>query len=225
MKLAPVNIVLLVLMLAASGLAPVLRPTHKLADTGLKVNLETMIPEQFGSWHLDRESHQPLINPQASETLGRIYAQLLSRTYINAEGYRIMLSIPYGPDQSDNLAVHDPEGCYPAQGFGIMKKSRLSLQTGNGSIPVRRMETKNGSRYEPVTYWSTVGDKAVNNDIDRKLAQLTYIMRGTIPDGILFRVSSIDNDPVRAYSIHGEFINAMQQATSPEARKKIFGLD
>jgi len=35
-------------MLAAAGLALAMTPTHKLADQGPKLNLETMIPKQFG---------------------------------------------------------------------------------------------------------------------------------------------------------------------------------
>jgi hypothetical protein len=35
-------------MLAAAGLAIAITPTSKVADQGPKLNLETMIPKQFG---------------------------------------------------------------------------------------------------------------------------------------------------------------------------------
>jgi len=35
-------------MVAAAGLALAMTPTHKLADQGPKIDLETMIPKQFG---------------------------------------------------------------------------------------------------------------------------------------------------------------------------------
>jgi hypothetical protein len=33
-----------------TGLAIAITPTHKLADQGPKIDLETMIPKQFGEW-------------------------------------------------------------------------------------------------------------------------------------------------------------------------------
>ena len=37
-------------MLAAAGLALAITPTSKIADQGPKIDLETMIPKQFGEW-------------------------------------------------------------------------------------------------------------------------------------------------------------------------------
>jgi hypothetical protein len=42
------NIILMALMLAASGLAVALRPTQRLADQEPKMDLEAMIPREFG---------------------------------------------------------------------------------------------------------------------------------------------------------------------------------
>jgi hypothetical protein len=40
---------------------------------------------------------------------------------VNAGGSRIMLSFAYGGDQHGSLLAHNPEVCYPAQGF-VLKK-------------------------------------------------------------------------------------------------------
>ena len=69
-----------------------------------------------------------------------------------------MLSIAYGGDQSDTMAVHKPEVCYPAQGFQILKNATASFSTGDGNIPVKRLVATQGPRIEPITYWTTVGD-------------------------------------------------------------------
>jgi len=211
-------------MIVAAGLAVAITPTHHLADQGPKVNLESMIPKQFGDWVVDDQVTYQQVNPEVKAALDKIYSQLLTRTYVNSHGYRVMLTIPYGVDQSDGLSAHDPEGCYPAQGFQIMAKSKAILHTAVGDVPVRRMEASNGPRYEPVTYWFTVGHFAVNNDWDRKRAKLNYAIKGEIPDGVLFRASSIDSDVHQAYLAQGAFIEALLMALTPESRALVAGL-
>ena len=44
------NFTLLILMLAASGLALALRPTVKISAEGRIVDFETIIPHAFGEW-------------------------------------------------------------------------------------------------------------------------------------------------------------------------------
>jgi len=211
-------------MIAAAGLAMAITPTHHLADQGPRINLDAMIPKHFGDWSLDEKIVYQQVSPELKAALDKIYTQVLTRTYINRQGYQIMLTIPYGFDQSDALSAHDPEGCYPAQGFQIMSKSKGILHTSIGDIPVRRMEASSGMRHEPVTYWFTVGSYAVNNDWDRKKAKLRYAFQNEIPDGLLFRASSIDNDTLRAYHVQGQFIEELLKALPPESRTRVAGL-
>jgi len=212
-------------LLAAAGAGIALKPTHRLADQGPKVDLEAIIPQEFGKWHVENTGNIQVVNPQAQAAVDKIYTQVLSRAYVDDNGYRIMLMLPYGANQSDDLAAHDPEGCYPAQGFNILGNRRALLQTAYGPIPVRRMEAENGRRHEPVTYWFTVGNKAVNNGWDRKIAQLSYALHGNIPDGLLFRASSIDPDTEHAYRTQEAFIKDLLTALPPETRLRIAGLN
>src|SRR4030065_72730 len=79
------------------------------ADAGPKIDLEVLIPKTFGDWKID-ETIAPLIaNPEQEAMINKIYNQTLTRTYVNPKGERIMLSIAYGGDQSDSMAVHKPE--------------------------------------------------------------------------------------------------------------------
>jgi EpsI family protein len=94
-----------------------------------------------------------------------------------------------------------------------------------GVIPVKRLETNLAQqRYEPVTYWTTVGDYAVVGGVNKKLVELEYGLHGEIPDGLLFRVSSIDRDTARAYRLHEQFVQALAQQLAPEARQRLMGL-
>jgi EpsI family protein len=166
-----------------------------------------------------------VVNPQTQELLDKLYSQILTRTYVNAGGYRVMLSLAYGNDQRGSLQAHKPEVCYPAQGFQVSNVETANLKTGFGTIPVRRLFGTLGARQEPVTYWFTVGDKAVMGTTQKKLVELRFGLTGRIPDGMLFRVSSIDADQGKAYQAQEQFVNQLLQAVAPADRKRLSGLD
>lgn len=219
------GLILMALMFGAGAGALALKPTVRMADQGQKIDLERMVPTAFADWRMDTHQVAQVVNPQQSELLARIYSQTLSRTYVDPSGYRIMLSIAYGSDQSDDRQVHKPEVCYPAQGFALRENQAGVLSTRFGDIPVRRLLTALGRRQEPVTYWITVGDRAiVTRGINKKLAEMSYGFRGMIPDGLLFRVSSIDTDDKAALAVQAAFVNQMLEALSPEARRRLSGL-
>lgn len=210
-------------MLAAAGMALALKPTEKVADAGPKVDLETLIPKEFGDWKID-ETIVPLIaNPEQEAMINKIYNQTLTRTYFNSTGDRIMLSIAYGGDQSDSMAVHKPEVCYPAQGFQIMKNRASTFSTGEGDIPVKRLVATHGSRIEPITYWTTVGDTVAVSGLKWKIQQMKYGLTGKIPDGLLFRISSIQADDTKAYQIQDTFTRDLLKAMPQAGRQRIIG--
>jgi EpsI family protein len=213
------------LMMLSSGTAQWLTPTHKLADSRPALVLESAIPRAFGDWREDRNQVGAVVNPQTEAALHKIYSQTLSRTYVNGRGERIMLSIAYGGDQRDAVQLHYPEICYPAQGFQLTGAALGVLATGRGTVPVKRLETNlGGQRYEPITYWTTVGDIAVTGGVDKKLAEIRYGLRGQIPDGLLFRISSISQDSPAAYGMQADFAKQMLEVLSPALRLRLFGL-
>ena len=211
------------LMISASVGAIALRPDQKVADLA-GINLDTMIPKQFGDWREEPQRNLQMVNPQTQATLDKYYSQLLSRAYVNNQGYRVMLSLAYGSDQRGALQAHMPEVCYPAQGFTLHSSKTLPLTTPFGEIPAQRLYTTLGPRQEPVTYWFTVGDKAVQNKLQKRLIDLRYGLIGQIPDGLLFRVSSIDANQERANELQDQFVNQLLQVIPPGDRKRLSGL-
>jgi EpsI family protein len=210
------------LMILASGASLLAQPGAKLSDRGEAISLEGMVPLQFGSWREAPLAHQ-VVNPQLQGLLDKSYSQILNRTYVDASGYRIMLSLAYGNDQREREA-HLPEVCYPAQGFVVQETRSALLATPAGSIPVRRLFATLGARHEPVTYWLTIGDTAVQGKLQKKLVQLRYGLTGLIPDGLLFRVSSIDPLPARAYEMQERFILELLLSVPPAERARLSGL-
>ena len=210
-------------MFAAAGMAMALKPTVKIADSGPKINLEVLIPKAFGDWKVDETIVPLLADPELQARLNKIYNQILTRTYVNPQGERIMLSIAYGGDQSDAMSVHKPEICYPAQGFQILKNASDTFSTGDGSIPVKRLVATQGQRIEPITYWTTVGDTVAVSGWAWKLNQMKYGLTGKIPDGLLFRISSIQADDAKAYQTQDGFARDLLKAMSPSGRQRIIG--
>lgn len=211
-------------MVGAGIGAIVARPSAKLSSERPSISLENMVPRQFGDWREVLQGNLQLVNPQTQELLDKLYSELLTRTYVNGSGYRIMLSLAYGSDQRGSLQAHKPEVCYPAQGFVLHKNEVGKLATFFGDIPVRRLFTTMGARQEPITYWFTIGDQAVQSRTQSRIVELRLGLTGRIPDGMLFRVSSIDPDQPRAYRVQEQFVNQLLQAVSPAERKRLSGL-
>jgi EpsI family protein len=209
-------------MVAAALLAIVLTPTRLTAATAPKIDLETMIPKQFGDWHQLQELDVIAVSPEVQANLNKIYQQTLARTYVNSKGEQIMLSLAYGGDQRDGMQVHKPEVCYPAQGFQVTKLTNGTLDTGFSQIPVKRLLTTQGTRIEPITYWIIIGDTVAIDNFKWKLDQLRYGLTGKIPDGMIFRVSSIGNVE-SAYAIQEEFIRDLLKSLPTASRKHLIG--
>ena len=219
-----VALILGVMMLAASVGAIVARPTKKLSDLEQAISLERMIPKRFGDWHEESLAYLRVINPQTRKLLDRIYSQVLSRVYVDDTGYRIMLSIAYGKDQRGSLEAHKPEVCYPAQGFVLKSNHKGRLVTAFGVIPVRRLFAVKGAREEQVTYWFTIGDEAVEGKFQKRFAELRYGLTGKIPDGLLFRISSLDPDGTHAHELQDRFVDQLLRSLSPAERRRLAGL-
>ena len=224
MKANTVALTLAALMCTASIAGIAARPGQKAADKGKEISLEAIVPKGFGDWTELPEQNAQVVNPQTKELLDKLYSQLLSRTYVNKQGYRIMLSMAYGDDQRGGLQAHRPEVCYPAQGFKLGKVEDGVLTTAYGKIDVRRLNTTYGARAEPVTYWLTVGDEVIRSRLDKRIAQIRLGLTGQIPDGLLFRISSIDADDARAFATQQKFVADMMAAVPPAARKQLSGL-
>jgi EpsI family protein len=207
-----------VAMLAVAALSQFARPVAMPAATPLAQSL----PERFGSWRVDPD-HAPIApTPNVQEDLDRIYDEIVSRTYVDDTGRRVMLVLAYGGDQSDSMKAHRQEVCYTAQGFEVRNvvSTRLALDGGH-TAPVVRMHARKGARSEPVSYWLTMGEHIVLGRAERLLVQIRYGLTGRIPDGLLVRVSSLDADAQAAYATQDDFVRQLIGVVSPEVRKRL----
>lgn len=210
-------------MALTSALTGALTPTVKLSQLQVQFNLERMIPLAFADWSVDASIVPLKADPERQSVLEKIYDQTLSRTYVNKAGERVMLSIAYGGDQSRALQLHLPEVCYVAQGFDMVKVGEGALSTRYGAVPVKRLVARQNSRNEPITYWITVGDKVIKSGLEQKIQRLAYGLTGTIPDGMLVRVSTIQSDETGAYRLQDRFVSQMLDVLGSKDRMRLLG--
>jgi EpsI family protein len=207
--------------MAGSALAaPVLTP-QVVTEPGF--DLARLVPERFGDWRTDADVAPVALAPDVQARLDRLYGQVLSRTYVNAAGERMMLTVAYGGDQSDALKVHRQEVCYEAQGFEIRSLAHGALAADGRTIPVTRMLAVRGERSEPVTYWFTMGDRVVLGRLERLRVQLAEGLHGRVPDGMLVRVSSLSGDAPSAYAAQAAFVGALLSAVPAPAATRFAG--
>lgn len=206
-------------MVAVSLLAGWLKP-RPASRSAAAFALEEVFPKQLAGWRLEPASGNAIINPQLQASVDKLYSQVLARTYVSPEGYRIMLSVAYGNDQRGALQAHMPDLCYPAQGFKVLAKSQSEVAVGAVRLPLHRLHTELGARKEPLSYWFVYGQRLLPSSAtwQRRWIDVRVGLDGQIADGLLVRVSSIDARPEQAYAQQARFIQALVQAM-PEAQR------
>ncbi len=215
-----------ILMAGAAAGGQAMVPTKRMALLRGPFKLEDIVPSSFGTWRVDERSASGIVNPQTEALLNKLYSQLLDRAYVDDQGHRVMLSIAYGADQADDdVQLHYPEVCYPAQGFKVSNNRTGVVDLPEGEIHVRRLDTQFADTYfEPVTYWTIIGDQQSLGGFDRKLLEIRHGLRGEIVDGLLFRVSTRDRDYAAGFNVQNGFIREIVRAMTPAARKQLVGL-
>jgi EpsI family protein len=219
------NWLLLGLMVAAASFGYLLRPNNWLGEQRAAFQMEEQIPRQFGDWRELPQNNTLIINPQLATQLKEIYTSTLSRIYVNSAGATVMLSIAYGTNQSRDLQVHRPEVCYSSQGFQIMSTEKSQLKLSDRSIPSMRLVAKMGARNEPITYWVRIGEKLVRGNLEQGLARVRYGLKGDIPDGLLFRVSSISDNSQSAFEAQNKFVQDLMASLPLDSKSYLLGAD
>ncbi|QND70444.1 exosortase-associated protein EpsI, V-type [Tardiphaga robiniae] len=219
-----------VAIVGAAVMAKVLEPRELMARTSASLNLEQVIPKQFGQWRLVPEiapvtPADPEGYVDADANSNRIYSQEVGRAYSDGNGHLVMLLVAYGPVQNYRLKAHRPEMCYTAAGFRISGKTDAELSYRSNASPIRmtRLVAEREARLEPISYWMRVGNDISNGVVDRQIVRVKYGLRGLIPDGALIRVSTIGLPEEASYQVQDNFIRDLLAAIPPNELKFFTG--
>jgi EpsI family protein len=212
-----------VAMLGAAVLAYVLTPHRLMARTHDVFDIDAHVPKAFGEWAA--LPGLQAIKPPPDGLEAEIYNQEVSRAYVDREGHAVMLMIAYGESQSDRLQLHHPEVCYTAQGFRVTKPVTTEFKWSPTSkpIPLTRLIATREGRVEPIAYWMRIGYDVTNSNWARNALKLKYGLRGWIPDGALFRVSTLGVPENMSEQVQDKFIRDLLNSVPPDTREFIIG--
>lgn len=167
--------------------------TPRTVFEGTAPDLAKGVPEAFGVWHMLPQVASLTSVSDGTEGDQPLYDQTLMRSYRNdTTGDVVMLAVAWGRQQRQDVKVHRPDVCYPAQGFKITatpKDSHLQLPQMPGPITVRELVTQRDTQKETVLYWIRVGSTYGGDGLRTRLYLLREGLQGRVPDGILVRAS------------------------------------
>jgi EpsI family protein len=175
--------------------------------------LTELIPERVGSWRY--AGFDGIILPSEAPKSDD-YDQELQRVYLSDEAPPMMLVIAYcGRPQQGLLQIHDPRICYPGAGFSLQQDQTISLNAGGAiEVEAQAFTAVRPGRTEQVIYWMRVGDSIKSPADDQHLAILRSVVRGSVPDGLLFRMSALGEGAAPMREIRrfgGELLKAVSQ--------------
>ncbi len=85
----------------------------------------------------------------------------------------------YARGVGQGKAAHDPEICYPAQGWEIMASQGVTIPVNDSeSLEAKQLETHNGVLEEQVLYWFQPADRWQRSYTAEQLTQVIDAVRG-----------------------------------------------
>jgi EpsI family protein len=219
-----VCIAALVLMAAAAAGAWLATP--RLQAMRDAPRLEASVPTAFGDWRMAQSAVAQVDVSQGVETVQeQPYDQTVMRTYVNSRGEQVLLALAWGERQRQDVKVHRPEVCYPAQGYAIRgMASGAPIGTAGRAEPVPTTELlaeSRGGGYEAVRYWIRIGNQYGGDGLSARWYILNEGFRGRIPDGILVRASQRLRSPdaaAQSQALMAQFLSELVVAVPAPAR-------
>lgn len=210
-------------LIAAAASAEVLRPRNRLVLLPDGRKLEDVVPKAIGPWR-PVESDAFVLPKTEGSLSDRLYNQTLSRFYEAPNQVPVMLVIAYGAVQNDLLQLHRPETCYAAVGFTIAdsRPAQVSL-TDSAKLPVRELTARSETRVEPILYWTRIGDDLPTTGREQRWVKLQQQMNGYLSDGILVRMSTVQEPSPETSAQLALFARTMIEAIKPKDRPAFIG--
>lgn len=176
------------------------------------------IPSNVGGWTSRKTSE--IVLPRLDGN-AKLYQNLETRIYEGEGLPSIMFCIAYNNVQQNDVHVHRPEVCYPAAGFPIKRNSPINLTLASKSVSARELVADRSGLNERIIYWIRVGGAFPDTWFKQRLVMAQANLGGTIPDGVLFRVSLLESQDESYSESLKLFISSFMAATQPAFRDKV----
>lgn len=189
-------------------------------------DLEQALPKRIDEW---QQAASPLIQVGVSAdndpSTDQPYNQSVLRTYVNPHGGVIQVAVAWGRHQRQEVKIHRPELCYPAQGFKVLELHDVTFQlntpTGAPVIGKRMLTQDRNGRLEAVSYWIRIGTIYSDSAWRTRLHIMQEGLAGRVPDGVLVRVSQripAGSDLADTYQTQEAFAARLVSLTDTGAR-------
>jgi len=204
---------LLLLSIVFLGLATILKPHEHYAKS--ESNFEKNIPRVINGW-VEVQQSAPQVSMVSDEKslVNQLYDDTLMRTYADQDGNQVMVALAYAKEQRQDVKIHQPDICYPAQGYQMQKTEIFAFDAvqRSGSAPVvgKRQLYYGQNHLEAVSYWIRVGDSTLTSGLQMRLKIIEDgLLKRRLDDGILVRVSSVISDESKqaeAFALQEKFL-------------------
>jgi len=114
------------------------------------------------------------------------------RHYRSADGKQVDLYIGYYGTAKGGRTGHNPYGCLPGAGWGILDSGQTNLKTNNypNGILVNYILAQKGETYETVLHWyQSAGKKVLSTGIQQNIERFIGRIYYNRNDGAFIRVS------------------------------------
>jgi EpsI family protein len=204
--------------LAAAGVAYARMPRRPLMSIG-KDQLDKIVPLRVGDWSYETASG--LVLPPPDQLARLLYDQQLTRTYSAPDELSVMLLMAYGSSQGGMLQIHRPEICYPASGFRLTETRVTSIPLpGDRAVASRSFTGRSDTRTEQVLYWTRIGNMLATSWEGQRVAIVRNNLAGSVPDGLLVRLSTVSDDASQSQETLKRFARTML-IEMPVARRRM----
>lgn len=205
--------------LAAAAAISSLNMPRALAAPIPKERFRKMIPEAAGRWRSRTSSE--LVTAAPDPFSDKLYQNLETRIYEGDGLPTMMVLLAYNNIQQNDVQVHRPEVCYPAAGFPIVSSKAVSLDFDGRRIAARKLIADRGGPKEEILYWVRVGRDFPVGWAEQRISMALANVGGVSPDGLLFRVSTIEGASGYSPDALEEFLQAFARACSSEFRDNV----
>jgi len=210
-------------MVAAAALAIVATP--RFAATAAAPSLDATVPKAFGDWKaVEGNSIQVSVSQGVETSFEQPYDQTVLRTYVNSRGDQVMLALAWGERQRQDVKVHRPEVCYPAQGYVVQRlqpEAPIAVAGRAEPVPTMGMLASRGGRggeLEAVRYWIRIGTNYTGDGLGARWYILQEGLNGRVVDGVLVRASQrihSTDDVAHANAVMVQFLADLTHAVPP----------
>ena len=207
--------------LVAAGTAYARMPRRPTMLIG-KDQLDKLVPLRIDNWSYEMASG--LVLPPPDQLARLLYDQQVTRSYSSPDQLPVMLLMAYGSSQGGMLQIHRPEICYPASGFHLTETQITAIPLPGGHhVASRSFMASSDTRVEQVLYWTRIGNVVPTSWAGQRIAVIRSNLAGSIPDGLLVRLSTVSNDAAQAQITLKKFAAEMLNAMTPAARNMLIG--